>query len=70
MKEVLTELRLAENFITIQSAAIAVGAKYWQLQRLVKSSAIPSYTPYNSRKLVKLSEVLAYIESSRHGGDA
>lgn len=54
--------------ITIGKAAEAVGAKYWQVQRLVKAGNIPVYRPFNSRPLVKLSEVMAYIDSCREGG--
>lgn len=57
-----------EKLIPISKAAEAIGAKYWQIQRLVRRGAIPSYTPYNSRPLVKLSEVVAYIDSCRQGG--
>lgn len=57
-----------EKLISIAKAAEAVGAKYWHIQRLVRRGAIPSYTPYNSRPLVKLSEVVAYIDSCRQGG--
>ncbi|MDX1001542.1 hypothetical protein GOE20_11520 [Sinorhizobium medicae] len=57
-----------EKPITIRRAAEEVGAKYWHIQRLVKRGRIPSYTPYNSRRLVKLSEVIAYIDSCRQGG--
>lgn len=55
--------------ITISQAAEKIGAKPWQLRRAVKRGAIPSYTPFNSRRLVKLSEVIAYINSCRLGGD-
>lgn len=58
----------AERLLTIKEAAEVVGAKYWHIQRLVRRGAIPSYTPYNSRPLVKLSEVVAYIDSCRQGG--
>lgn len=58
----------AERLITLKEAAEALGAMYWQIQRAVKRGSIPSYTPYNSRRLVKLSEVIAYIESCREGG--
>lgn len=58
----------AERLLTLGKAADAVGAKYWHIQRLVRRGAIPSYTPYNSRPLVKLSEVMAYIDSCRQGG--
>ncbi|WP_457663744.1 hypothetical protein [Sinorhizobium medicae] len=57
-----------ESLSTIKAAAEAVGAFYWQIQRAVKRGAIPCYTPYNTRKLVKLSEVVAYINSCRQGG--
>ncbi|WP_037470871.1 excisionase family DNA-binding protein [Sinorhizobium fredii] len=57
-----------EKPITIREAANAVGAKYWHIQRLVARGRIPSYTPYNSRRLVRLSEVVAYIDSCRQGG--
>lgn len=62
---------MMENFhalITIGEAAIAVNAKYWQVQRAVSRGQIPSYNPFNSRRLVKLSEVIAYIDSCRQGG--
>ncbi|MEW9836578.1 hypothetical protein [Mesorhizobium marinum] len=57
-----------EKLISLHGAAKAVGAKYWQVQRAVKRGDIPSYTPFNSRKLVKLSEVVAYIDATRQGG--
>lgn len=57
-----------ERLITFREAADAIGAKYWQIQRAVRRGAIPSYSPFNSRKLVKLSEVVAYIDSCRMGG--
>lgn len=57
-----------EKLITIREAADQVGAQYWHIQRLVNRGGIPAYTPYNSRRLVKLSEVVAYIESCRQGG--
>lgn len=58
----------AERLLTIKEAADAIGAKYWQVQRAVRRGDIPSYTPFNSRPLVKLSEVVAYIDSCRQGG--
>lgn len=57
-----------EKLITIKEAAEALGAKYWHVQRAVKRGDIPSYTPFNSRKLVKLAEVVAYIDTCRQGG--
>lgn len=61
--------RFLEKLMPIREAADAVGAKYWQVQRAVRRGWIPSYTPFNSRRLVKLSEVIAYIDSCRQGGD-
>lgn len=58
-----------EKLMLISEAADAVGAKPWQLDRAVRRGLIPSYTPFNSRRLVKLSEVVAYIDSCRQGGD-
>jgi hypothetical protein len=59
---------VAEKLLTIREAAGIVGAHYWQLQRAIRRGDIPSYTPFNSRKLVKLSEVVAHIDSRRQGG--
>jgi hypothetical protein len=58
----------SQRLLTIHKAAEAIGAKYWQVQRAVRRGDIPSYTPFNSRPLVKLSEVVAYIDSCRKGG--
>lgn len=59
---------IPEKLLTLKEAAEALGAYYWQIQRAVKRGDIPSYSPFNSRKLVKLSEVIAYIDSCRQGG--
>ncbi|MDX0829105.1 hypothetical protein GOD82_04160 [Sinorhizobium medicae] len=57
-----------EKLFTFKDAAVAIGAKEWQIRRAAKSGAIPTYRPFNSRRLVKLSEVVAYIDSSRQEG--
>lgn len=57
-----------EKLINIQTAAKALGIHTWALRRAIKSGEIPAYTPFNSRKLVKLSEVVVYIDSCRQGG--
>lgn len=57
----------AERLLTLHQAAEALGLYYWQLQRAVRRGVIPSYTPFG-RKLVKMSEVVAYIDSCRQGG--
>jgi len=58
----------AERLLTINEAAEAIGCHVWQLRRAVRRGDIPSFTPFNSRKLVKLSEVVAYIDATRQGG--
>lgn len=57
-----------EKLVNIQTAAKALGIHVWALRRAIRSGAIPAYTPFNSRKLVRLSEVMAYIDSCRQGG--
>ncbi len=57
-----------EKLLTITEAARAAEVYVWALRRAVKRGVIPHYTPFNSRKLVRLSEVIAAIETSRSGG--
>lgn len=57
-----------ERLFTITETAEILGIHLWALRRAVKSGAIPSYIPFNSRRLVRLSEVIAFIEASRQGG--
>lgn len=57
-----------EKLLTFKEAANAIGAKEWQIRRAAKARIIPTYSPFNSRRLVKLSEVVAYIDSCRQGG--
>ena len=57
-----------EKLINIQTAAKILGVHSWALRRAISAGTIPAYTPFNSRKLVKLSEVVAYIDSCRQGG--
>lgn len=60
----------AEKLLTLKEAAHAIGAKEWQLRRAVKCGIIPSYTPFNTRRWVRLSEVVAAIEASKATGGA
>lgn len=57
-----------EKLITLKDAANMIGVHLWALRRAVKRGAIPAYTPFNKRKLVRLSEVVTYIDSCRQGG--
>jgi DNA binding domain, excisionase family len=58
----------AEPLLTVAAAATMLGIKDWHLRRAIKRGAIPFYTPFNGRKRVRLSDVLAFIEASRQGG--
>jgi excisionase family DNA binding protein len=53
-----------EPFYTIKEAAGRLNLPYWKLQRAVKQGAIPSYTVLNSRRLVRLSEIVAHISGA------
>lgn len=57
-----------EKLLTIAEAAKALGVHTWALRRAIKRGDVPSYSPLNSRKLVRLSDVLAVIEASKVGG--
>lgn len=63
-----TETNSAEKLMTIAAAAEALGVHIWQLRRAIKAGFIPSYAPFNKRKLVRLSEVTAFIDTTRSGG--
>ncbi len=54
-----------ERLLPIADAAAALGLHTWKLRRAVKAGLVPSYTLLNSRRLVRLSEVVAVIEASR-----
>ena len=49
---------------TIQEAAQLLNLHTWKMRRAVKTGLIPSYTLLNSRRLVRLSEVLVVINAS------
>ena len=57
-----------EPLLTIQNAAKVLGIHVWALRRAVKAGTIPAYAPFNGRKLVRLSEVVAAINASKIGG--
>jgi hypothetical protein len=56
-----------EPLLAIKEAAAQLGLPYWKLNRAVRQSLIPSYTLLNSRRYVRVSEVLSHI--SGHGTD-
>ncbi len=57
-----------EKLLPIKSAADKLGLPYWKLLRAVKAGDVSSYRFFNSRRLVRPSEVIAVIERSRTGG--
>ena len=58
---------LPERLFTVATAARMLGLPVWKLQRAVRSGALPSYSIYNGRRLVRISEVVAAIDHSRQG---
>jgi excisionase family DNA binding protein len=58
-----------EPLLTLKQAATELGVHVWALRRAIKSGAIPAYQPFNGRKLVRLSEVVAAINASKIGGN-
>jgi hypothetical protein len=57
-----------EPLITLKLAADALGLPYFKVQRAARAGMIPTYTVYNSRRLVRLSEIVATIARTRQGG--
>lgn len=57
-----------EPYLTLQQAAERLGVHVWALRRAVKSGMVPAYAPFNGRKLVRLSEVVAAVNASKVGG--
>jgi excisionase family DNA binding protein len=57
-----------EQFLTVREAAAVVGVAPWKLSRVVKSGSVPSYAIGNTRRLVRVSEIVAAVEGTRLGG--
>jgi hypothetical protein len=68
MDEVERQRTSSEKLITLKQAGEALGLPHFKLQRAARDGIIPTYRIYNSRRLVRLSEVIAVIERSRSGG--
>jgi len=60
--------RAAEPLLTVQQAARALELPAWKLCRAVAAGNIPIYFVANTRRLVRLSEVVDAIEATRMGG--
>lgn len=63
-------IEFPESYLTIKDAAKRIGVPEWKLALLARDGLIPHYAFGTKRKLVRLSEVIAYIESTRVGGAA
>ena len=57
-----------EAFLTIKEAARVLRLPYWKILRSVNENLIPHYSLLNSRKLVKISEIVAAFQPSVNGG--
>ena len=64
----MMQVHSPEKLVTLNVAAEKLGVHLWALRRAVKAGIIPAYAPFNGRKLVRLSEVIAAIEASKIGG--
>jgi hypothetical protein len=58
-----------EPFYNLKQAAKALNVKYWLLLKAAEKGLFPTYTFFNSRRLVRLSEVAAAIERSAQTSD-
>jgi hypothetical protein len=57
-----------EQFQTLKEVAANLGLPSFKVTRAAKAGLFPTYTLFNSRRLARLSEVIAAIDSSRTGG--
>lgn len=54
-----------EPLLTLKSAAVKLGIPVYKITRAAKARIFPTYTLFNTRRLVRLSEVISAIERSR-----
>ena len=59
----------AEPLRTFDQAASFLNLPVWKLRRAANAGIFPTYKLANSRRLVRLSEVVAAINATREGGD-
>ena len=60
--------KIVEPYCTLGDAARSLNLTYVQIQRAVRRGIFPSYRPLGRRPLVRLSEIVAVIETFRIGG--
>ncbi len=58
------------HYRTIPQASKVLGIKEHALRRAVNKGLIPFYTPFGSRRFVRLDEVQAFIQAHRCLGGA
>jgi hypothetical protein len=68
MRNVETAETTVEPLLTVKAAAKTLGLPYFKLRRAVARDLVPSYRLLNSRRLVRLSEIVTCIERTRTGG--
>ena len=56
-----------EPFLTMKEVSAELGIPYWHIVRAVKAGLIPHHTLFNSKKYLRMNEVLAAVK--RHGGE-
>ncbi|MEF2549409.1 hypothetical protein VQ045_19905 [Aurantimonas sp. E1-2-R+4] len=55
-----------DGLLTFQEAAAALGLPYFKIQRAARSGVIPTYSLFNSRKYVKLSDIAEAMSATRN----
>jgi hypothetical protein len=61
---------MPEPFYSYKEAAGLLGVPYSKIQRAGKRGLFPVYRLYNSRPLVRISEIIAAMTPSNNGGGA
>jgi excisionase family DNA binding protein len=56
-----------EQYVHIKEASARLGIPYFKLSRFIKSGAVPFYRVGNSRRLVRISELVAAIAHASCG---
>jgi hypothetical protein len=63
------EEKKPEPFYNLKQAAKALNVKYWLLLKAAEKGLFPTYTFFNTRRLVRLSEVAAAIQRSANNSN-
>lgn len=52
------------QLLTFRDAAAALGIPYFKIQRAARAGAIPTYSLFNSRKYVRLGDILDVMSAA------